>query len=143
MKAPTLARLDLLAQAQEAQAQEQVRRHTAALRQSEAQTDMLAAYRNRLAATWQDGTAVEARHALRAARFGASALTAARQVEETRAQAAQRLEAAVAELAALRQRRRTLAGKLAAARAQDADAAERRAAQLIPPRRRGAAEPER
>ena len=122
MKPKTLARLDLLAAAQEAQAQEALRRTTATLRQTEAQQEVLGTYRSRLAASWQGGAEVDAATAQRAARFGAGALTAAKQLAETQAQAARRLEGVTAELADLRARRRKLAERLtatnAAARAQ-------------------------
>jgi len=132
MKPKTLSRLDLLAAAQEAQAEDALKRAAAALRQSETQRAVLAAYRDRLAAGWQSGAEVDAATALRAVRFAAGAMAAERQIIQAQTQAQARREAAAQELAQLTQRRRKLAQRLGAARAAETTAAEEKLARDLP-----------
>lgn len=139
MKTRTIARLDMLAAEREAQLQDAVRRHAASLAQSRQQRQMLAAYRDRLAASWQDGEPIDAAQARRASQFATGAQNAAAQIETTEIKAATQLDDATAELVKLKSHRRKLAGQLRdAARTAEAAAdqkAERdRPYKIFPPK---------
>jgi flagellar biosynthesis chaperone FliJ len=126
MKPRTIARLDMLAAERETQLQDAVRHHAASLTQSQQQRQMLAAYRDRLAASWQDGEPIDAAQARRASQFATGAQNAAAQIETTEAKAAAQLDDATAALVKLKSHRRKLAGQLrAAARAAAAEAAQK------------------
>ena len=123
MKPRTISRLDMLAAEREAQVQEAVRRHAAAQAQSRQQRQMLEAYRDRLAASWQDGEPIPAAQARRASQFATGAQNAAAQIETAEAKAAAQLNEATTELVKLKSHRRKLAGQLReAARAAEAEA---------------------
>lgn len=123
MKPRTIARLDMLAAERESQLQDAARRHAAALAQSRAQREMLAAYRDRLTASWQDGEPIPAAQARRASQFATGAQTAAEHIETAETKAAAQLNDTAAELAKLKSHRRKLAGQLRdAARAAEAEA---------------------
>jgi hypothetical protein len=127
MKLRTIARLDMLAAEREARLREAIRRHGGALAQSRQQSGMLHAYRTRLAASWQDGTAITAAQARRASQFAQGAQAAAAQIESAAAQTAAQLQEAVAELARLKTYRRSLAGTLHAGRQASIAAAAQKA----------------
>lgn len=123
MRPRTIARLDMLAAEREAQLQDAARRHGIALAQSQGQRQTLDAYRDRLAASWQDGQAVPAGQARRASQFASGAQNAALQIAAAEAAAAAQLQQTADELARLKSHRRKLAEFLrAAARAGAADA---------------------
>jgi len=129
MRPSTLARLERLAQERERALLDAVRRQQAMLRQSEQQTDTLAAYRDRLAASWQSGVALPAGQARRAGAFAAASLTAQAQVSEAARQAELALASALENLGTAQARRHVLTQAIAAAgraelRARE-DAAER------------------
>ena len=123
MKTRTIARLDMLAAEREAQLQDAIRRHAAARAQCQQQRQMLSAYRDRLAASWQDGAPIAAAEARRASQFATGAQNAAAQIETTETKAAAQLDEATAALIKLKSHRRKLAGQLRdAARAAAAEA---------------------
>jgi hypothetical protein len=115
MKSRTLARLELLAAAREAQLLAALRRHAAAQAQSRQQREMLTQYRDRLAASWQDGGAIPAAQARRASQFAAGAQAAAAQIAAAEQQAGVQLSETAAALAGLAARRRKLQDRIAAA----------------------------
>ncbi len=135
MKTRTIARFDMLAAAREAQAQEAVRRHAGSLAQSRQQRQMLAAYRARLAASWQDGTPFAASQARRASQFAAGAQNAAAQIEAAEATAAAQLRDATETLVKLKSHRRKLAAQLRAAASRAEAGAEQKAERDRPWRR--------
>lgn len=123
MNPRTLARLDKLAAEREARLHEAIRRHGAALAQSQAQRQMLSAYRIRLAESWQDGTPVPASQARSASQFATGAENAALQIEQGEAAASAQLQEAATALAQVKAHRRKLAEQLRAeARAEVARA---------------------
>ena len=109
MNLVTLSRLDLLAAAREAQAVEAVRRQQAVLAQVDYQRGVLAAYRLRLAASWQNGAALAAGQAGRAEKFVAASDDAATQIGRVGQQAGAQLAPLLAQLAEVRATRRQLA----------------------------------
>lgn len=121
MKPRTLARLDMLAAEQEIQALEAVRRHNATLHQAEEHRGLLAAYRARLAQSWQDGTVLPAAQARRAGQFSAASHGAEGQIIQAAGLAATQLEAAITQLGQVKAQRSALAEALRKA----AQAAER------------------
>ena len=125
MKPRTLTRLDMLAAEQETQALEAVRRHNVTLRQAVEHRGLLAAYRTRLAQSWQDGTVLPAAQARRAGQFSAATHGAEGQIEQAANLAAAQLESAITKLGQVRAQRRALAEALRKA----AQAAEREAEQ--------------
>lgn len=125
MKARTLARLELLAAERELQMREAVRRQNAALARSEAQCGMLAAYRDRLAASWQSGAVVAAGQARRAGQFAAASHGAEAQIGQAARRAAEQLETATDGLAQAQAKRRALREALAEAAKAQARAAEK------------------
>ena len=127
MKPRTIARLDMLAAEREAQLQETVRRHAAAQAQSRQQRQMLEGYRDRLAASWQDGVAVPAAQARRASQFAAGAQNAAAQIETAELKTTTQLNEATAELVKVKSHRRKLAGQLRDAARAAATEAEQKA----------------
>jgi hypothetical protein len=108
MNSQTLARLDVLAAAREMQLLETVRRQQAALAQVDDQRGILAAYRTRLAQSWQSGAVVAAAQALRAEVFTAAAAGASAQIGQAGALAGDRLAAALEILAQVQAQRRRL-----------------------------------
>ena len=72
MKPRTLARLDLLAADAGGALLDEIRRHNAALATVAQQRGVLAAYRDRLPASWQSGAVVPAGQARRAGHFAAA-----------------------------------------------------------------------
>ena len=127
MKPRTIARLDMLAAEQETQALEAVRRHNAALRQAEEQRGILAAYRLRLAQSWQGGDAIPAAQARRAGQFAAASHGAEGQIIQAASLAASQLESAITKLAQVKARRAALAEALRKAAQAAARATEQRA----------------
>jgi hypothetical protein len=105
----TLNRLDLLAAAKEAQAVEAVRRQQTVLAQVDYQRGVLAAYRLRLAASWQNGAVLAAGQAGRAETFVAASDEAATQIGQLGQQADAQLVLLLAQLAEVRTTRRQLA----------------------------------
>jgi len=136
----TLARLDLQLAAEIAAAGEAVRRQQAAVRQTGQQSRLLAAYRDRLAASRESGpraAVMPAGQLRRVGHFMAASLAAQAQVEAAAAAAPAQLAQAIAVLAGLEARRRVLAeirlrlerlAARAAAQALDRAAAPRRPA---------------
>jgi flagellar biosynthesis chaperone FliJ len=127
MKPRTIARLDMLAAAREAQLQESVRRHAASMAQSQQQRQMLTTYRDRLAASWQDGAPIAAAEARRASQFAAGAQNAAAHIETTESKTAAQLNDATEELVKVKSHRRKLAGQLRDAARAAATEAEQKA----------------
>jgi len=115
MKARTIARLDMLAAARKAKAQDEVRRHASTLAQNQQQQQVLKSYRDRLAASWQDGPPIAAALARRASQFATGAQNAAVQIEAAEATAAAQLNDATEALVQLKSHRRKLAAQLRAA----------------------------
>jgi flagellar biosynthesis chaperone FliJ len=112
MKPRTLNRLAMLAAEQETQALEAIRRHNATLHQAEQQRGILAAYRTRLAQSWQDGAIVPASQARRAGQFSAASHGAEGQIMHAAGVAAAQLETAVTKLSQVKVQRRALAEAL-------------------------------
>jgi flagellar biosynthesis chaperone FliJ len=108
MKPRLLDRLNLLAAEQETQLLETIRRQNTALKQTDHQHNVLASYRDRLAASWQDGAPVPAAQARRAGQFSAASHGAEAQIDHAAQLAAERLELALADLAQVQARRRAL-----------------------------------
>lgn len=135
MKPRTIARLDILAAAREARLQEAASRHGAALDHAREQGALLAAYRDRLGASWRDGAADPAVKARRASRFVSGAQTAAAQIEAASAKAAEQLQEAVTALAHVQTHRRGLARALQAHARAEAAQAEQKAERDRPWRR--------
>jgi len=127
MKPRTIARLDMLAAAREAQLQDSVRRHAASMAQSQQQRQMLITYRDRLAASWQDGAPIAAAEASRASQFAAGARNAAAQIETTETNTQAQLNDATEELVKVKSHRRKLAGQLRDAARAAATQAEQKA----------------
>jgi len=132
MKPRTLSRLDMLAAEQERQWLDAIRRASATLKQTEQQRGVLAAYRGRLAASWQDGAVLPAAQARRAAQFITASHGAEAQIDQTAAQAEKQLEASITGLAQIRARRHTLSGMQRKAATQAEREAERRQERDIP-----------
>jgi flagellar biosynthesis chaperone FliJ len=112
MKPRTLARLDMLAAAQETQALEAVRRHNATLHQAVEHRGLLAAYRARLAQSWQDGAVLPAAQARRAGQFSAATHSAEGQIDQAASLAATQLESAITKLGQVKAQRHALAEAL-------------------------------
>ncbi|GLR67509.1 hypothetical protein GCM10010909_21900 [Acidocella aquatica] len=127
MKPRTLTRLDMLAAEQETQALEAVRRHSATLHQAGEQRGILAAYRARLAQTWQDGAVIPAAQAQRAGQFSAASHGAEGQIIHAASLAAAQLETAITQLGQVKVRRRALAEALRKAAQAAARETEQRA----------------
>jgi len=108
MKPRLLGRLNLLAAEQETQLLETIRRQNTALKQTDHQRNVLASYRDRLAASWQDGAPVPAAQARRAGQFSTASHGAEAQIDHAAQLAAERLELALADLAQVQARRRAL-----------------------------------
>jgi hypothetical protein len=132
MKPRLLARLDLLTAEQETQLLETIRRQNAALKQTDQQRIVLASYRNRLAASWQDGAPVPAAQARRAGQFSAASHGAEAQIDHAAQLAAERLQTALADLAQVQARRRALGEASAKAARQAERAAEQRLERDMP-----------
>jgi hypothetical protein len=132
MKPRLLSRLDLLAAEQETQLLETIRRQNAALKQTDHQRGVLASYRDRLAASWQNGAPVPAAQASRAGQFSAASHGAEAQIDHAAQLAAERLEAALADLAQVQARRRALGEASAKAVRQAERAAEQRLERDMP-----------
>jgi flagellar biosynthesis chaperone FliJ len=89
MKPRTMERLDLLAADAERRLLDDISRHQAALGQVQAQRDVLAAYRARLAQSWKGGAAVTAGQARSAGHFVAASQAAETQIDQMEARARQ------------------------------------------------------
>lgn len=127
MKPQSLAKLDLLAAAQEATLLETLDRHTKALQRFEAQRAVLVDYQARLTAGWRSGAMVTAGDAARAANFAAQAEVANQHLAQSiKTEQDKQTECAVA-LATLRARRETLQERLKTARQAAANQAQDRA----------------
>jgi len=135
MKPRTIARLDMLAAEREAQLQDAVRRHANVLAQNQQQRQMLITYRERLAASWQDGAPIAASQARRASQFATGAQNAAVQIEAAEATAAAQLQDSTEALVKLKSHRRKLAAQLREA-ARIAETETEQKAERDRPRRR-------
>ncbi|HTQ72032.1 MAG TPA: hypothetical protein VMH92_11130 [Acidocella sp.] len=133
MKSTLLAKLELLAAADEAKRAEALRRAQAALAQAQAQQNVLEAYRARLAASVQDGGVVSAAQIRAAGLFAEAGLTALAQVAQSQARTASAIEAEGDALRGAQAKRRKLQDALHATRRQDDLAAEARAERLFSP----------
>ncbi|MGE4481060.1 hypothetical protein [Acidocella sp.] len=136
MTPQALAKLDLLATAEETSLLAAVNRHQFTLRRYTAQREVMAAYHTRLAAGWRGGTVVQAGQAQLAGLFSTQAETAMAQLDQAiQAEQALLQDSAMA-LAKLRIRRRALQDKLATALRLAENTALERAAQNRPAPRR-------
>jgi len=132
MKPNTLARLDMLAAEQETQLLDAIRRHNATLEQALQQRDMLASYRERLSASWQNGAPVQAAQARRAMQFANASHGADAQIGQAAQRAREQLEAAITSLGQIQARRRALAEAMRKQALQDEREAEQRMERDIP-----------
>jgi hypothetical protein len=112
MNPRTIARLEIMAAARQAQILDDIRRQETALAQIDGQRNVLAAYCDRLLSSWQNGSTVDAAQAQRAGHFVAASKTASVQIELAAVQAARSRDAALQALAAHEAHRRGLAEAL-------------------------------
>jgi hypothetical protein len=132
MTPQALAKLDLLAAAKEAALLEALDRHGKALQRYEAQREVLAAYRDRLAAGWRNGAVVRAGDAKRAGQFSTQAEAAALQLMQAMDTERAKFAECAAAMAELRARRRRLRERLEDALRLEETKAQERAAQNRP-----------
>jgi len=132
MKPRTMERLDLLAAYAERRLLDDISRHQAALAQVQAQRQVLAAYRSRLAQSWRGGAAVTAGQARSAGHFVAASQAAETQIDHAEARARHALAAALEALAATQARRQSLEDALQKAARATERGIETRREQAVP-----------
>ncbi len=135
MKPDLLAKLDILAAAQEAKILEAIRKGNGAVKQAEQQRGILSAYRARLAESWQNGAVVTAGQARRCGYYASASLKAEEQISQTEAKAAETLEANLAALNLVQAKRKNLKTAITKVEIESERVLERRQEREMPPRR--------